>query len=341
MGDILSNGDVLKCIVKSDCKNNIARLIRIKKLRPQGFTPVSIPQGFTPVSIPQGFEDLLITPWHPVKIGGHWQYPAEREGAQIEEINCEAVYSLLVTKDENENENERNNKIYCSDSGTFYSPINCYDNKDNDSNVDINVNNNSNNNYNNNNDDNNNNSYNNDSKYDNDNNKVNGIKHPYSSIIVINGIKCATLAHGILNQNVISHPFFGTLKVEKELRQCKGWSRGFIHFGVHVTSLFLHGQRDNLTSFDPVDMTTNSHKFSNYDNNDNDDDSNGNYVGNDYNTNNDGINNNNGNEFSNENKILIKSKKYSKKQSLRMYESCLVRDVSTGLATGFLLNMEL
>ena len=46
-------------------------------------------------------------------------------------------------------------------------------------------------------------------------------------VMIINGIKCATLGHGIKGP-VIAHPFFGTQAVINNLKELDGWNRGYI-----------------------------------------------------------------------------------------------------------------
>jgi hypothetical protein len=48
--------------------------------------------------------------------------------------------------------------------------------------------------------------------------------------LIINGIECASLNHGIKNDKVVTHSFFGTNAVKKSLMQCKGWNSGTITF---------------------------------------------------------------------------------------------------------------
>ena len=321
MGDVLKGGDIIKCVVKSDCKSNIAYLIRIKSSYPQGLTPVSEPQGFTPVttpqgfiaiSEPQGFEDLLITPWHPVRIGGVWQYPAELKGALIEKVECEAVYSFLIF---DRKKNQKNKCVHNS----------CNQKVNNSSSLTKKINN-GNTIYENDRRNNNSNNYN---KNGSINNSKNNNINQYSSTIKVNNIECAALAHGIVNEKVISHPFFGTLEVEREMRRCKGWDMGFIHFGAYErTSLLQEHKYDSSfpTMSDTLFISTSS-KLSN-----NTDDT--------Y-------------ESSNidKNIITIKSTEHFNVQFVPMSvsvsvsvsesESCLIRDINTGLAKGFVLSMEL
>ena len=295
-------------MVRSDCKSRIAYLIRINPSLPQGITSISIPHGITPSSSPQGFEDLLITPWHPVHIDGFWQYPAESKGALIEKIECEAVYSFLLF---DKKQSQENNCSYSKGITILSNRFNDVDNMNERKNLNQFNQQNNNSNSNNKNDDGNN----------NDNN------NPYASIMKVNGIECATLAHGILNEKVISHPFFGTLKVEREMRRCKGWDAGFIHFGAYErTSLLQEHQYDSsLLAISDSRFISTSSKNSNHTNHLYDSSNNV------------------------ENIISIKSTEKLKEQyvptsvsvSMSVSESCLIRDVNTGLANGFLLSMEL
>ena len=49
-----------------------------------------------------------------------------------------------------------------------------------------------------------------------------------ASSIVVNGIECITLGHGIVNDVVAAHRFFGTELVIQALRRCNGWKEGYI-----------------------------------------------------------------------------------------------------------------
>ena len=51
---------------------------------------------------------------------------------------------------------------------------------------------------------------------------------PGAKIAILNGVETATLAHGIENENVISHDFWGTQKCIEVLMQMRGWSDGVI-----------------------------------------------------------------------------------------------------------------
>jgi hypothetical protein len=50
----------------------------------------------------------------------------------------------------------------------------------------------------------------------------------YGRGIMINHIECATMAHGIMNQPIISHPFYGTSAVANELKKASGWINGLV-----------------------------------------------------------------------------------------------------------------
>ena len=45
--------------------------------------------------------------------------------------------------------------------------------------------------------------------------------------IIVNGIECVTLGHG-LEGDVVGHPFFGTQRVVEELRKMRGFSEGCV-----------------------------------------------------------------------------------------------------------------
>lgn len=48
----------------------------------------------------------------------------------------------------------------------------------------------------------------------------------YATSVMINQTLCATLAHGIEDDPVVSHEFFGTNSVIKSLSRCHGWDSG-------------------------------------------------------------------------------------------------------------------
>lgn len=182
-GDILINGDVIQCVVRSDCIYGKAKLVKIID---KNFINAEKAENNAKI---EGFRDLFITPWHPIKsITGVWAFPNDIRIA--EEMKCDAVYSFLVLK---------------SHAGTLTSNDSCHINSGSHG-------------------------VNGDMIIVRDvltNEKEESI---YASTIRINGIECAALAHGIPGKEVISHPFYGTLKVEKELRKCRGWNVGLVHF---------------------------------------------------------------------------------------------------------------
>jgi hypothetical protein len=52
----------------------------------------------------------------------------------------------------------------------------------------------------------------------------------YATQVVVEGVECATLAHGIENDDTVSHPFFGTTAVVDALAACSGWELGTVTF---------------------------------------------------------------------------------------------------------------
>ena len=90
--------------------------------------------------------ELIVTPWHPVRIGGIWQFPCQVADCKIYTGECDAVYSFIVK------------------------------------NVDDKVN------------------------------------KEVTTGMNINGIECITLGHGICDDPVASHPFFGSVKVIEDLQ---------------------------------------------------------------------------------------------------------------------------
>jgi len=50
-------------------------------------------------------------------------------------------------------------------------------------------------------------------------------------VMLIDGVECATLGHGITGNSVISHSFFGTQAVVQNLQTMSGWNAGRITFG--------------------------------------------------------------------------------------------------------------
>jgi len=50
--------------------------------------------------------------------------------------------------------------------------------------------------------------------------------------IIIEGLPCLTLAHGIIGDAVASHNFYGTENIVNTLKKCRGWSNGKITFSL-------------------------------------------------------------------------------------------------------------
>ncbi len=46
--------------------------------------------------------------------------------------------------------------------------------------------------------------------------------------VIVNGVQCVTLGHGLDCSEVVEHPYFGTTKVINDLRQCSGWDQGTV-----------------------------------------------------------------------------------------------------------------
>lgn len=69
----------------------------------------------------------------------------------------------------------------------------------------------------------------------------------YQAAIMVNGIECATLGHGVIDDKVASHCFFGESSLV-DLRQCQGWESGHVVFG---TDCFVRDKASHLvTAFD-------------------------------------------------------------------------------------------
>ena len=67
----------------------------------------------------------------------------------------------------------------------------------------------------------------------------------FASEITIDGVPCATLAHGVANDAVLSHAFFGTTLVVDALKACKGWEQGLVSLSRSTSSQVL--RRDEKT----------------------------------------------------------------------------------------------
>ncbi|KAL9656854.1 hypothetical protein ABK040_004388 [Willaertia magna] len=55
-------------------------------------------------------------------------------------------------------------------------------------------------------------------------------------VVNINGIECVTLAHGFTDNNVITHQYYGTDKVIKDLKNMKGWLDGYVEMEQYTLS---------------------------------------------------------------------------------------------------------
>jgi hypothetical protein len=101
-------------------------------------------------------ENLHITPYHPVKKNNSWIFPKYIENAEPSNLDCNAIYSFVLEKDENSN------------------------------------------------------------------------TRGFGSGMIIGNYECATLGHGILNEQVISHPFFGTELVINNLKESITYQSGLV-----------------------------------------------------------------------------------------------------------------
>ena len=95
-------------------------------------------------------EQLVITPWYPVRIKGEWKFPENINVSK--ERDCEKIYSFVLNK---------------------------------------------------------------------------------NHIIYINNIQCITLGHGIQNNNVVTHEYFGTRKIVSDLQKNPGWAKGIVKLNHH------------------------------------------------------------------------------------------------------------
>jgi hypothetical protein len=56
---------------------------------------------------------------------------------------------------------------------------------------------------------------------------------PWADHVVADGVDAIALAHGIRDDAVAAHAFWGTRTVAAALRQCAGWAQGCVRFGAH------------------------------------------------------------------------------------------------------------
>ena len=66
------------------------------------------------------------------------------------------------------------------------------------------------------------------SRHNSNDNNINSSTNNFASEMTINGWTCATLAHGVTDDAVLGHPFFGTGAVVHALQACKGWEQGLV-----------------------------------------------------------------------------------------------------------------
>jgi len=62
----------------------------------------------------------------------------------------------------------------------------------------------------------------------------------------INGVDCIGLAHGILNDPVASHPYFGSQQLIEDLKAFGGWEHGLVVFNFGCMKRGIHNNLDNM-----------------------------------------------------------------------------------------------
>jgi len=122
-GDVCENGGVVVCVVRYRCAGGRVRMCEV------------------------GEEGLMITEYHPVRIGGEWVFPVEVDGVESREVEMEWVYNFVLSA---------------------------------------------------------------------------------GHVMKVGGVECCTLGHGMRENVVIEHEYFGTTKVVDDLRRQKGWGRGVV-----------------------------------------------------------------------------------------------------------------
>lgn len=126
----------MKCVVRTACVANEAKL-------------VEFPDG------------LLITSWHPIRIGGTWCFPSSLAGTRLTVQPSSFVFNFLLES---------------------------------------------------------------------------------QHIVVVNGIECICLGHGIKGDEVATHGYYGTEAVVNDLMKQPGWKEGFVTLDPRRI------RRDNLTT---------------------------------------------------------------------------------------------
>jgi hypothetical protein len=131
--DEIKKGDIIKSINRNDLYDSSEVMCVIE-------TEIEKSRCYM-----SNINNLIITPWHPVRIQGIWDFPENIN--KSDEIDCEKIYSFVLNK---------------------------------------------------------------------------------NHIMYINNIQCVTLGHGF-QDNVVSHNYFGTDKVIKDLENMPGWNKGKIY----------------------------------------------------------------------------------------------------------------
>jgi len=67
------NGAEILCVLKMHCPNKKASLVEVG--------------------------DLLITPYHPIRVDGTWSFPCQIPDTRTSEVSCEAVYSFVLNEE--------------------------------------------------------------------------------------------------------------------------------------------------------------------------------------------------------------------------------------------------
>ena len=65
--------------------------------------------------------------------------------------------------------------------------------------------------------------------------------HPFASSMTIDGVEGITYGHGIIDDDVAAHPFFGTQRIVDALVASRGWGRGEV-----VIDQSIRDPADNL-----------------------------------------------------------------------------------------------
>jgi hypothetical protein len=68
-----------------------------------------------------------------------------------------------------------------------------------------------------------------------------------SETVIVNDTECVALGHGITNDIVASHTFFGTEKIIETLRKTNGWSNGLITLNAGY-KLFTRDEETNIVN---------------------------------------------------------------------------------------------